>query len=100
MHPTVTERRGRALRRELLLHGIAAGLGLALVRAAIPEPETGLLLRAAALPVALSLVVHGLLGALALGRAEWRRATPALRDYRRVIVRFILAFVLAAVAVG
>lgn len=87
-------------RRELTIHASAAALGAAIAVVAFPDPAVGTLARAAALPLALSLVVHGLLGALALGRAEWRRATPPPSAYLRVVLRFLLGFVLGAVAVG
>jgi len=85
-------------RRELVVHVAAAGLGLAFVSVVLADAGAGLLVRGAALPLALSLVVHGLLGVLALGRAEWRRAAPRRADYLRVVVRFAVAFVLAGLA--
>jgi len=98
--PRVADGRVGSMRSELIVHAAAVALGPLLVLATFPDAGAGLLARAAALPLALSLVVHGLLGALDLGRAEWRRATPGARDYLRVVARFAAAFVLAGASVG
>lgn len=92
--PTV----GAALRRELVLHLAAGALGSTVGVALIGTVVPGLVWRAAALSSALTLVIVGLVRAFGLGRAEWRGAAPRTADYRRVIGRFAVAFVLVIVA--
>lgn len=89
---------GTALRRELFLHLAAASLGSAIGVALIGTVVPGLVWRAAALSASLTLVVVSLIRTVALGRAEWRGAAPRPTDYRRVIGRFAVAFVLVIAA--
>lgn len=60
-------------------------------------PDTELLWRLVAAAAALLLVIGGFVGLLRLARDEWRRARPDRRRYVRVVLRFVLAFVLLAV---
>jgi len=96
----VPERSDRSFRREAAFHGVALVLGAALIRLSVPDAGAAVLGRAAALLLALSLVVHGLIGALVLGRSEWRGLAPGVQEYGRVVARFGLAFIIAALAVG
>jgi len=89
---------GTALRREVVVHVVAAALGAAVGAALIGTIVAGLMWRAAALSTSLTLVVVALLRAVALGRAEWRTAAPLPSEYRRVIARFGVAFLLVIAA--
>lgn len=79
---------------EVSVHAGAASLGAGLSVVLVGSVVPGLIWRAAALSVALSLVVVALVRALRLGRAEWQRESPTRLDYQRVIGRFGVAFVL------
>ena len=61
-------------------------------------PSLSLALRTAALAVAFTLVGAGLVRAVALGRAEWRRERLTSGAYVRVVGRFLAAFLLVVVA--
>jgi len=56
--------------------------------------------RVVVLPVALLLVLRGLLELVALAGAEWRRERPGPRRYLLVVVRFLSAYLIVAVASG
>lgn len=88
------------IRRELLVHTVVAvvgaGVAVVVVGAAVPT----LLWRTAAIAVAGSLVVRGLVGAALLARAEWRRERPTAQRYAGVVARFLAAFLVLVVATG
>jgi hypothetical protein len=86
------------VRREMLLHGALAALSAGAALALVGTFVAGLLWRAAALSLALTLVIVAMARAVRLGRAEWRHEPPSRQDYRRVIGRFALAFLLVVVA--
>lgn len=86
--------------RELVTHGAAVLLGplVAVVLVGVATPA--LVWRTAALPLALTLVVAGLRRLVRIGRAEWRREAPSMPEYLGAGLRFLAAFVLAALAVA
>jgi uncharacterized YccA/Bax inhibitor family protein len=85
-------------RRELTVHVAVALGGATLATLVVGAVVPTLLWRTSALSLALSLVIAALLGAVALGRAEWRREAPRLSAYGPVVARFLLAFLLAVAA--
>jgi predicted GNAT superfamily acetyltransferase len=80
------------------VHGAAAVAGPLIATALVGGAGVDLVWRTSALAVALTLVARGLLLAVGLGRAEWRREPPPLGAYRRVAARFALAFLLVVAA--
>lgn len=87
-------------RRELLVHGGVGVLGALVAVAVVGVAVPTLLWRTAAIAAAGSLVVAGLVGAVLLARAEWRRERPAARRYAGVVARFLAAFLILVVATG
>lgn len=98
MSETSSRPSGTVLRREVILHVVAAALGAAVGAGLIGAIVAGLMWRAAALSASLTLVAVALLRAVELGRAEWRGAAPRPTEYRRVFARFAVAFVLVIAA--
>ena len=96
--PWVSESAPRSRSREPWVHLLAALIGPATGGLLLGTFAPSLVLRTAALGVALSLVGAGLVRAVALGRSEWRRERPGAGAYARVVGRFVLGFLLVVVA--
>ena len=84
--------------REPFVHLSAALLGPGVGSLLLGTVEVTLVVRTAALATALTLVAAGLVRAVGLGRAEWRRERPSGIAYARVVGRFVIAFLLVVVA--
>lgn len=87
------ERRSRGS-RELVVHAGAAGLGAFVGPALLGTFHAALVLRSAALTLALTLVAAALVLLVRLGRSEWRREAPRPREYVLAGLRFVVAFLL------
>jgi hypothetical protein len=96
--PSGSDARSVRRSRETLLHVAALVLGPAVAAVLVGGAAVDLLWRTAALSGALTLVACGLVRAVVVGRAEWRRDAPSLGAYGRVAARFVLAFVLVVAA--
>ena len=88
----------RSRSREPWVHAVAAVLGPAAGVLLLGSSAPALVLRTAALGLAFSLVVAGLVRGIALGRSEWRRESPGAGAYARVLGRFALGFLLVVLA--
>lgn len=84
--------------REPWVHGIAALLGPIAGSLLLDTLAPSLVLRTAALGAAFTLVGAGLVRAVALGGAEWRRERPGQVAYAGVVGRFVAAFLLVVMA--
>ena len=94
----VRERRPRSRSREPWVHLVAGLLGPAAGVLLLGTLVPSLVLRTAALAVALTLVAAGLVRAVALGRAELRQERPGAGVYAGVVGRFVAAFLLVVMA--
>jgi len=86
------------LRREwvqLLLALVVGGVSAATLLGGV---RTTGVWRVIVLPVALLLVLRGLKELVSLARTEWQRGRPAPRAYASVILRFLVAYLIVAVA--
>jgi hypothetical protein len=78
---------------------VASGVvGAVLARTLLPDLPWSSTWRVAVLPVALTLVIAGLVALVRLGVRERRRDAPARRDYLRAALVLAAAFVLVVVA--
>lgn len=94
----VTDAGARPRPREPWVHGIAALIAPTAGGLLLGTFAPSLVLRTAALGVALTLVGAGLRRAVALGREEWMRDRPARAVYVGVLGRFVTAFLLVVIA--
>ena len=88
----------RSLRRESVQVVVALVIGALLALALLQGVGASIAWRLAVLPLALLLVVRGLIGLVGLGRAEWRRDRPRRRAYVAVLLRFTIAYVIVVAA--
>jgi hypothetical protein len=88
------------LRSETVQVLIALGLGAVLAVVLFGDLTGQRQWRLIVLPVALLLVIRGLVGLLLIGRAEWRREPTGARNYLLVVLRFAGAYVVVAAAMG
>jgi hypothetical protein len=90
--------RSEVLRREPLQLVAALALGSVLAAVLLGGAGVGAVWRVVVLPVALLLIVRGLIELVKLGRAEWRREVTGVRAYLAVIARFVIAYFLVVAA--
>ena len=86
------------MRSEAVQLVIALASGFAVATALLGGIGSDELWRLVVLPVALLLIVHGLLRLITLGRAEFRREPSGARAYLGVVARFVTAYLIVAAA--
>jgi hypothetical protein len=84
--------------RPAWLVAVSGAAGVLLARALLPGVAWSSLWRVAVLPVALTLVIAGLLSLVRLGMLERRRPRPSREEYLKAAGALIAAFVLVVVA--
>ena len=77
---------------------VSGAVGMLLARALLPGVAWSSLWRVAVLPVALALVIAGLLALVRLGMLERRHPRPSRREYLRATGALVVAFMLVVAA--
>jgi len=79
-----------------ILVALVAGASIAVLLLNETDPRS--LWRVGILPAVLLLIVRSLVDLVALGRDEWRREPGSGRAYILVVLRFVIAYILVALA--